>query len=157
MEYRKAAEFAFKTYISLPFLILLLLPLQQLLPSPNTQLWSPCNSHRYKKITSIAVWGRTHPSNPELSRLTEAHEDTLRGECFTFNQLDGVYPDECFVHLSVSFSGDITELVSAEMLAGALVVGTILTALPGKRQTQKYIRNYNFLSSWGLKLHWIWS
>ena len=49
----------------------------------------------------------------------------------------GVYPDECLViHSSGSLPlcccGDITELVSAEMLAGALVLGIILTALPGK-------------------------
>lgn len=45
------------------------------------------------------------------------------------------------IHLSVSpalfsFSGHITELVSAEMLAGALVLGTILAALPGKKNNK---------------------
>lgn len=40
-------------------------------------------------------------------------------------------PDSCFVHLTVSFSGDITDLVSAEMLADVFVLVTILTALPG--------------------------
>lgn len=43
------------------------------------------------------------------------------------------------------FSGGITQLVSAEMLAGALVLGTILTALPGKRKSQKSLKNLNLL------------
>lgn len=42
-----------------------------------------------------------------------------------------------------SFSGVVAVLVSAEMLAGALVLCIILTALPGKIRTQEYSRNYN--------------
>lgn len=55
------------------------------------------------------------------------------------------FPKNCFAHLAVlfSFSGVVAVLVSAEMLAGALVLCIILTALPGKIRTQEYSRNYN--------------
>lgn len=47
---------------------------------------------------------------------------------------------QCDVRLFVSFSGDITALVLAEMLAGALVLGTILTILPGNSKMISHMR-----------------
>lgn len=56
--------------------------------------------------------------------------------------LGAVCPEICSVHLTVTFSGDITELVSAEMLADVFVLVTVLTALPGIEANLLHFDNY---------------
>lgn len=46
-----------------------------------------------------------------------------------------------YVHLTVSFSGDKTELVSAEMLADVIVLVTVLTGLPGIQANPLHFAN----------------
>lgn len=74
--------------------------------------------------------------------LTGLNEDTLKGECAEIMSLGVVCPEICSFHLTVSFSGDITELVSAEMLADVFVLVTVLTALPGTEANLLHFANY---------------
>lgn len=64
------------------------------------------------------------------------NEDALRGECLGWISLDADCSANHLFHLPdlsglLGLSGDATELLLVEMLAGA-VLFTILTALPGK-------------------------
>ncbi len=120
------------------------MPLPLLLPSLTTWFWSPRNSHCSNKITSL--WG-LHPSNPWL---TELNEDIIKvSASHLIIWLLLILINVLFTSLSLRVSLLLrwhynAELVSAEMLAGVLVLSIIFAAVPGKGYTQKCIRNLRF-------------
>lgn len=70
--------------------------------SPPPISWLPRSCQRSKN-SPPSLFGSHASLKPCCVWLTEVNEDTLRGECFTSNQLDGIFfPDKCFVHLLVS-------------------------------------------------------
>lgn len=64
-------------------------------------------------------------------------EDTLSGERFGWISLDADCSDNRSLLGLLGLSGDTTELLLVEMLAGAVLI-TILTALPGRINTFEF-------------------